>query len=166
MEDRAASAAVVALRCQRARPRGWRCAARPSSTCRTARWPVCRCRPRCAPTARGGGWNVDAKTNAANNKATLQGQLAARADGDRWRAEIDAPALAALRPLVAALAPRAGLDGLDGAATGQAASQRPLARGAHAAARCAAAPCAPARSAPRNSPRNGKPARTATRRCR
>jgi translocation and assembly module TamB len=66
----------------------------------------------------GSGWNVDAKTTAGNNKAALQGLLAARADGDRWRAEIDAPALAALRPLVTALAPRAGIDGLDGAATG------------------------------------------------
>ena len=67
----------------------------------------------------GTGWNVDAKAAAAGNKAALQGQLAARADGDRWRADIDAPALAALRPMVAALAPRAGLDGLEGAATGQ-----------------------------------------------
>jgi translocation and assembly module TamB len=65
------------------------------------------------------GWSVDAKAGAANNKVALQGLLAASADGDRWRADIDAPALAALRPLVAALAPRAGLDGLDGAATGQ-----------------------------------------------
>jgi translocation and assembly module TamB len=65
------------------------------------------------------GWSVDAQANAANNKATLQGLLAASAQGDRWRAEVDAPTLAALRPLVAALAPRAGLDGLDGAATAQ-----------------------------------------------
>ena len=65
------------------------------------------------------GWSVEAKASAANNKAALQGLLAARADGDRWRADIDAPTLAALRPLVAALAPRAGLGGLDGAASGQ-----------------------------------------------
>ena len=65
------------------------------------------------------GWTVDAKASAASNKAALQGLLAARADGDRWRAEIDAPALAALRPLVTALAPRAGADGLDGATSAQ-----------------------------------------------
>jgi translocation and assembly module TamB len=65
------------------------------------------------------GWSVDAKASAANNKAALQGLLAARADGDRWRADIDAPALAALRPLLMALAPRAALDGLDGTASGQ-----------------------------------------------
>ncbi len=60
------------------------------------------------------GWTLDATASAANNKAALQGLLAASADGDRWRADIDAPTLAALRPLVAALAPRAGLEGLDG----------------------------------------------------
>jgi translocation and assembly module TamB len=66
------------------------------------------------------GWTVDATTNAGNNKATLQGLLATRADGDRWRTEIDAPTLAALRPLLAALAPRAGLDKLEGSATARA----------------------------------------------
>jgi translocation and assembly module TamB len=65
------------------------------------------------------GWNVDAKASAANNKAALQGLLATRADADRWRAEIDAPALAALRPLAAALAPRAGLDKIEGSASAQ-----------------------------------------------
>ncbi len=65
------------------------------------------------------GWSVDARANAANNQASLQGLLAARADGDRWRADIDAPALVALRPLVKALAPRAELDNVGGSANAQ-----------------------------------------------
>ncbi len=110
------------------------------------------------------GWSVDAKATAANNKATLQGLLAARADGDRWRADIDAPALTALRPLVAALAPRAGLDGVDGAATAelQASGRWPAAR---TAARCAPAACRRRLSVRRSSMRSGKPGPTAMRRC-
>jgi len=60
------------------------------------------------------GWAVDAALQAAGNRAQLQGRLAPRADDDRWQADVDAPALAALRPLLAAtgLAPQAaGLDG-------------------------------------------------------
>jgi translocation and assembly module TamB len=68
-----------------------------------------------------GGWNIDASLQAGANRARLEGTLAARADADRWRAELDAPALAALRPLLAALGPRASvLDGLQGAVNGQA----------------------------------------------
>lgn len=60
------------------------------------------------------GWAVDATLQAAGNRAQLQGRLAPRADDDRWQAELEAPALAALRPLLAAtgFAPQAaGLDG-------------------------------------------------------
>jgi translocation and assembly module TamB len=46
------------------------------------------------------GWAVDADLRAAANHATLQGRLAPRADEDRWRIELDAPALAALQPLL------------------------------------------------------------------
>lgn len=67
------------------------------------------------------GWNIDASLQAANNRAQMTGLLAARAGADRWRAEIDAPALAALRPLLAVLGVRAApLEGLQGAVTGQA----------------------------------------------
>jgi translocation and assembly module TamB len=67
------------------------------------------------------GWNVQGSAQAASNRVQGQGTLAPRADGDRWRVEVDAPALAALRPLIAALGPRAGaLEGLDGALRGQA----------------------------------------------
>jgi translocation and assembly module TamB len=70
------------------------------------------------------GWTLDARLQAANNSTRVQGQLAARADDDRWRADIDAPSLASLRPIVAALAPRAasdaGLKNVDGAVKGQA----------------------------------------------
>ncbi len=69
------------------------------------------------------GWTLDAKLQAANNHARVQGQLATRAGDDRWRADIDAPALAALRPIVAAFAPRAARDGFvkdfEGTLTGQ-----------------------------------------------
>ena len=45
------------------------------------------------------GWAVDADLSAGSNRALLQGQLAPRAEADRWRIEIDAPALAGLQPL-------------------------------------------------------------------
>jgi translocation and assembly module TamB len=64
------------------------------------------------------GWALDLQMRLADSRATLQGRLAPRADDDRWRAEVDAPALAALRPLLAALAPRSAADiakNLDGA---------------------------------------------------
>jgi translocation and assembly module TamB len=74
-----------------------------------------------ADSTGGAGWNVDASVQAANNRAQLQGLLAARAEADRWRAEVDAPALAALRPLVALLGTRgAALESVDGALTAQA----------------------------------------------
>ncbi len=46
------------------------------------------------------GWAVDADLRAGGNHATLQGRLAPRAADDRWRLELDAPALAALQPLL------------------------------------------------------------------
>jgi translocation and assembly module TamB len=66
------------------------------------------------------GWSIDADARAAGNRISAQGQLAPRAADDRWRTEIDAPALAALRSLLSAIAPTAKLDGLDGTLTGQA----------------------------------------------
>jgi translocation and assembly module TamB len=69
------------------------------------------------------GWSVDADLQAGGNRARVQGRLAPRADDDRWQAELDAPALAALRPLLAAtgLATRAA--GLDGKLVAQAQTQ-------------------------------------------
>ena len=46
------------------------------------------------------GWGVSAELHAATNRAALQGRLAQRAGDDRWRIDIDAPALAALQPLL------------------------------------------------------------------
>jgi translocation and assembly module TamB len=67
------------------------------------------------------GWNLQGSAQAANNRVQGQGTLAPRADGDRWRVEVDAPALAALRPLFAAFGPRAAaLQGLEGTLRGQA----------------------------------------------
>lgn len=60
------------------------------------------------------GWSVDTELRVAANRASLQGHLAPRADDDRWQGEIDAPALAALRPLLVALGHSAGTEGLDG----------------------------------------------------
>ncbi len=64
----------------------------------------------------GSGWAVDADLRAAANRATLQGRFAAHAADDRWRLDLDAPALAALQPLIA-LAPTvaAALRGPDNA---------------------------------------------------
>jgi translocation and assembly module TamB len=74
-----------------------------------------------ADSTAGGGWSTQASAKAANNSAQLQGTLAPRIDGDRWRIELDAPALASLRPLVAALGPgAAALKGIEGAVRGQA----------------------------------------------
>ncbi|MDH4060309.1 MAG: translocation/assembly module TamB domain-containing protein [Aquincola sp.] len=67
------------------------------------------------------GWSVDGEVRAANNRLTLQGRVAPRAQDDRWRASLDAPALASLRPwraLSRSLA--AWFDGLDGALAGDA----------------------------------------------
>jgi translocation and assembly module TamB len=77
------------------------------------------------------GWSINADARAAGNRARVQGRLAPRAADDSWRAEIDAPALAALRPLVVALAPRAGLDALEGTLAGdmQASGRWPALRG-------------------------------------
>ncbi len=62
------------------------------------------------------GWGVDAELMAGSNRATLQGRLATRADDDRWRGELDAPALVALQPLAALFpAAAAALRGPDGA---------------------------------------------------
>jgi translocation and assembly module TamB len=60
---------------------------------------------------RSGGWVVDAQVQAAGNQVKVQGQLAPRALDDRWRAEIDAPALGALAPALAALGQKTALDG-------------------------------------------------------
>ncbi len=74
-----------------------------------------------ADSAADGGWSVQASLQAANNRLQGQGTLAPRAEGDRWRVEVDAPALATLRPLVGALGPRtAALQELEGALRGQA----------------------------------------------
>jgi translocation and assembly module TamB len=74
-----------------------------------------------ADSAAGGGWSAQASAQAANNSAQVQGTLAPRADADRWRVELDAPALAALRPAIAAFGARAAaLQGLEGAVRGQA----------------------------------------------
>jgi translocation and assembly module TamB len=60
---------------------------------------------------RSGGWAVDAQVQAAGNQLKVQGQLAPRALDDRWRAEIDAPALGALAPALATLGQKTALDG-------------------------------------------------------
>ncbi len=73
-----------------------------------------------ADTASGSGWSAQATLQAAGNRAQVKGLLATRADADRWRAEIDAPALAALRPLIAALGPGAAtLAAIEGTAHGE-----------------------------------------------
>ena len=46
------------------------------------------------------GWAVQADLRAGSNHATLQGRLAPRAEDDRWRLELDTPALAALQPWI------------------------------------------------------------------
>jgi translocation and assembly module TamB len=60
------------------------------------------------------GWAVDVDLRAATSTARLQGRLAPRADDDRWRLAVDAPALAALKPLLAALRTGPVADGLAG----------------------------------------------------
>ena len=76
------------------------------------------------------GWTVDAGLQAAGNRARLQGRLAPRADDDRWQADLDAPALAALRPLLAATGLAKALEGLEGklASQGQAQGRWPALR--------------------------------------
>jgi translocation and assembly module TamB len=72
------------------------------------------------------GWGVDAALHAGANHATLQGRLAPHAEDDRWRIELEAPALAALQPLIALHpAAAAALRGPDGglALAGRIASQ-------------------------------------------
>ena len=72
------------------------------------------------------GWGVDAALHAGANHATLQGRLAPHAEDDRWRIELEAPALAALQPLIALHpAAAAALRGADGglALAGQIAGQ-------------------------------------------
>ena len=61
------------------------------------------------------GWAVDVDLRAATSTARLQGRLAPRADDDRWQLAVDAPALAALKPLLAALRSGPVVDGLAGA---------------------------------------------------
>ncbi len=63
------------------------------------------------------GWGVNADLHAAANHATLQGRMAPRADDDRWRIDVDAPALAALRPLLGLHPIGAALHAADGAAS-------------------------------------------------
>lgn len=46
------------------------------------------------------GWTIDGDLRLANNRATLQGRYAPRAEDDRWLLSLDAPALAALQPLL------------------------------------------------------------------
>jgi translocation and assembly module TamB len=46
------------------------------------------------------GWAVDADLRAAGNRAVLSGKLAPRGEDDRWRLALEAPALAALQPLI------------------------------------------------------------------
>jgi translocation and assembly module TamB len=74
------------------------------------------------------GWGVSAELGAAANHAALQGRLMPRDDDDRWQIDLDAPALAALRPLVGLHPIGAGLhaagSGASGAAlTGQVSGQ-------------------------------------------
>jgi translocation and assembly module TamB len=85
------------------------------------------------------GWSIEADARADANRVRVRGRLAPRAADDTWRAEIDAPALAALRPLARALAPQAPLDALEGtlAGEGQANGRWPALRG-NAAVRAAA----------------------------
>ena len=47
----------------------------------------------------GAGWDTTADLRAAGNHLLLEGLLAPRAADDRWRADVDAPALAALAPI-------------------------------------------------------------------
>ncbi len=46
------------------------------------------------------GWSVEADLRTADNHIALKGRLAPRAADDRWRADVDAPALAVLPPLL------------------------------------------------------------------
>ncbi len=69
---------------------------------------------------RGAGWAVDAQARAAGNAVSLQGRFAPRAEDDAWRATVDAPALAALRPWRAlSRATAAWLDAVDGSLAGE-----------------------------------------------
>lgn len=69
---------------------------------------------------RGAGWAVDAQVRAAGNAVALQGRFAPRADDDGWRATVDAPALAALRPWGAlSRGSAAWFDTLDGSLGGE-----------------------------------------------
>jgi len=71
------------------------------------------------------GWALAADLRAGANRATLQGQLAPLAQDDRWRLDLDAPALAALQPWVdlqprvAAAASGVGQQPLAGQLSGQ-----------------------------------------------
>ncbi len=64
------------------------------------------------------GWGVNADLQVAANHATLRGRMAQRPDDDRWRIEVDAPALAALQPLLGVQATGAEPRAADGAAAG------------------------------------------------
>jgi translocation and assembly module TamB len=58
---------------------------------------------RLALDGRAPGWGVVADVQAAANSARLDGRLQPRAADDRWRLDLQAPALAALQPLLRAL---------------------------------------------------------------
>ncbi|HET9977669.1 MAG TPA: translocation/assembly module TamB domain-containing protein [Burkholderiaceae bacterium] len=51
------------------------------------------------------GWGVVAALQAAGNSVRIDGRLQPRASDDRWKVELQAPALAALQPLARALPP-------------------------------------------------------------
>ena len=55
---------------------------------------------RIALNGRTPGWSVEADLRAADNHVALKGRLAPTAADDRWRADVDAPALAVLPPLL------------------------------------------------------------------
>ncbi len=46
------------------------------------------------------GWAIDGDLRLANNQAKLNGRFEARAEDDRWRLSLDAPALATLQPVL------------------------------------------------------------------
>lgn len=66
------------------------------------------------------GWTLDTELRSGANRAQLTGRLAPRADDDRWRLDLEAPALASLRPAALALGGKAHFDGLEGTLAGQA----------------------------------------------
>jgi translocation and assembly module TamB len=53
--------------------------------------------------SRDGGWAVDAKLQAADNKVQATGTLTPNPASDRWQARIEAPSLASLSPLARSL---------------------------------------------------------------